>query len=172
MNTAASSSVRLRALEPEDLDLLYRIENDERLWAVGPTSVPYSRYALHDYVAHQTGDIYTERQVRLVIEIDGKDVAGLVDVVNFDPKHLRAEVGMVVEQPYRGRGVGRAALLCLHDYALSTLHLHQLYAIIDSDNEVCLMLFRQMGYSDDATLHDWLFDGRDYHDARLLQKVL
>ncbi len=24
--------VRLRAMEPEDLDLLYKIENDERLW--------------------------------------------------------------------------------------------------------------------------------------------
>ena len=26
-------AVRLRALEPEDLDFLYRIENDEALWA-------------------------------------------------------------------------------------------------------------------------------------------
>lgn len=172
MNTIASPSVRLRALEPEDLDLLYRIENDEQLWAVGPTSVPYSRYALHDYVAHQSGDIYTERQVRLVIEVDEKEVAGLVDVVNFDPKNMRAEVGVVVERPYRGRGIAQAALRYLHDYALSTLHLHQLYAVIDADNKTSLSLFSQMGYSHTATLHDWLFDGRIYHDACLLQKML
>ena len=172
MSTTPYPSVRLRALEPEDLDLLYRIENDEQLWAVGPTSVPYSRYALHDYVAHQTGDIYTERQVRLVIEVDGKEVAGLVDVVNFDPKNLRAEVGVVVERPYRGRGIALTALRLLHDYALSTLHLHQFYAVIDVDNEASLSLFRQMGYNNAGTLSDWLFDGRTYHDAHLLQKVL
>ena len=36
-------SIRLRAIEPEDLDLLYLIENDTRLWNVGTTNVPYSR---------------------------------------------------------------------------------------------------------------------------------
>ena len=43
-------TVNLRAIEPEDLDLLYRIENDVRLWNVGTSNVPYSRYVLHDYV--------------------------------------------------------------------------------------------------------------------------
>ena len=33
----------LRALEPEDLDVLYSIENDIELWSVGYTTVPYSR---------------------------------------------------------------------------------------------------------------------------------
>ena len=52
--------VHLRAIEPEDLDFLYRIENDVKLWNVGITNVPYSRYALHDYVANASGDIYTD----------------------------------------------------------------------------------------------------------------
>ena len=32
--------IRLRALEPEDLDILYAIENDADLWNVGITNVP------------------------------------------------------------------------------------------------------------------------------------
>lgn len=47
--------IRLRALEPEDLDMLYEIENDRSLWNVGATNVPYSRYTLHDYIAHFQG---------------------------------------------------------------------------------------------------------------------
>ena len=50
-------SVHLRAIEPEDLDLLYRIENDIKLWNIGATNVPYSRYTLHDYIANASGDI-------------------------------------------------------------------------------------------------------------------
>ena len=49
--------IRLRALEPEDLDLLYKIENDMKLWNVGATNVPYSRYTLHDYIATASNDI-------------------------------------------------------------------------------------------------------------------
>jgi len=171
MNTA-TRSLHLRALEPEDLDLLYRIENDEQLWAIGPTSVPYSRYALHDYVAHQSGDIYQDRQVRLVIELSDGQVAGLVDVVEFDPKNLRAEVGVVVEQPLRRQGIARQALMALHHYALATLHLRQLYAIVATDNEPSLSLFRQLGYTDNTQLRDWLYDGRHFRNAILMQKLL
>ena len=60
--------IRLRAIEPEDLDLLYRIENDRELWNVGTTNVPYSRYTLHDYLATSCDDIYADKQVRMVIE--------------------------------------------------------------------------------------------------------
>ena len=60
--------VKLRAMEPEDLDLLYSIENDMVLWNVGTTNVPYSRYVLHDYIANSSCDIYADRQLRLIIE--------------------------------------------------------------------------------------------------------
>ena len=59
-------TISLRALEPEDLDLLYHIENDDELWGVGVTNVPYSRYLLHDFISSTTGDIYTDKQIRSI----------------------------------------------------------------------------------------------------------
>ena len=88
--------VHLRAIEPEDLDLLYRIENDVKLWNVGTTNVPYSRYTLHDYVANASDDIYTDRQVRLMVEDASGAVVGIADIVNFDPGNCRAEVGLIM----------------------------------------------------------------------------
>ena len=162
-------TVYLRAIEPEDLDFLYRIENDVKLWNVGITNVPYSRYALHDYVANASGDIYTDHQVRMIIEDAQKNVIGIADVVNFDAGNRRAEIGLVIEQPYRGQGYGHSAMHELEKYALNVLHLHQLYAIIDVANESCLQLFRQLGYQESASLKDWLFDGRQYRDAIVMQ---
>ena len=164
--------ITLRAIEPEDLDLLYHIENDRQLWDVGPTSVPYSRYALHDYVAHASADIYTDKQVRLVIEDAEHKVVGLADLTDFDPKHHRAEVGIVIVKKERGRHLAKAALEMLHEYALRTLHLHQIYAVISTDNVQATTLFQSMGYTHDALLRQWIYDGQDYHDARLFQKLL
>ena len=79
--------VKLRAMEPEDLDVLYEIENDAEMWHIGAVNVPYSRYLLHDYIAHATGDIYTDRQVRLMIENAEGQCVGLVDLVDFNPQH-------------------------------------------------------------------------------------
>lgn len=164
--------VNLRAMEPEDLDILYGIENDTRLWNVSVTSVPYSRYMLYDYIANSKNDIYTDRQVRMMIENKMGEVVGIVDLINFDPKHLRAEVGIVIGQQYRNIGYAHAAISKIKDYALGVLHLHQLYAYADKDNVASLKLFERCGFNASNKLKDWLFDGKTYHDALLLQLFL
>ena len=168
----SQTNIRLRAMEPEDLDALYRIENDASLWGVGTTNVPYSRYTLHDYIANTSGDIYTDRQVRLIVEEEGGRLLGLVDLVNFDPRHCRAEVGIVIEQPFRGCGYARAALIQLQQYAAQVLHLHQLFAIIAVNNQQALRLFESLGYRRTAALSDWLFDGHAYSDGVMVQLIL
>lgn len=90
--------IRLRALEPEDLDFLYEMENDESLWEVGRTNVPYSRQVLLDYITTATADIYTDKQVRLIVENELQEAVGIIDLMNFDPRHQRAELGIVIKR--------------------------------------------------------------------------
>lgn len=101
--------VRLRAMEPEDLDTLYLVENDEEIWNVGTTNVPYSRYVLYDYVANVSGDIYTDKQVRLMIDDEKGETVGMIDLVNFSPQHRRAELSIVIKKDKRHRGYAMAA---------------------------------------------------------------
>ena len=162
--------VRLRAMEPEDLELLYQIENDTLLWNVGSTNVPYSRYTLHDYIATSSDDIYTDRQVRMMVENREGRVVGIADVVNFDAKHRRAEVGVIILNHLRRQGYGYNTLLCLDDYAQRILHLHQLYAMIAADNHAAIDLFSKADYQLVARLTEWLYDGKEYHDALLMQR--
>lgn len=164
--------MKLRAIEPEDLDVLYQIENDRSLWHVGTTNVPYSRYTLHDYVATSADDIFADRQVRLVMENYEHEVVGMADLVHFDPQHQRAETGIVVMKPHRRKGYALQALQQLEDYALDTLHLHQLYAVIAANNDAALQLFQKAGYERQGVLKGWLCKGHDYQDAVLMQRFL
>ena len=161
--------VRLRAMEPEDLDALYRIENDRDVWDVGENNVPYSRYILHDYIANASADIYADKQVRMVVENEKGQLVGVADVVNFCPSHARAEVSIVICREHRKKGYARAAIRQIMEYALRTLHLHQLYAVVREDNMPSLNLFSSLGFKSKMVLDDWLFDGKDYHNAVLMQ---
>lgn len=172
MSSTGFPFVNLRAMEPEDLDALYQIENTPGLWSVGNTNVPYSRYVLHDYIAHASNDIYADRQVRLVIENAAGEMVGMLDIVNFDPQHRRAEVSIVIKDSHHGCGYASAAVAKAKDYALHVLHLHQLYAVVSTGNEASLRLFANLGFSEGCVLADWLYDGEKYTDARLMQCVL
>jgi diamine N-acetyltransferase len=165
------ATIRLRAMEPEDLDALYQIENDCDTWDIGTTNVPYSRYALHDYMARCTSDIYTDKEVRLMIENGQGEVVGIADLTNFDPKSMKAEIGLVIQRQHRSKGYALAALRALHAYASHTLHLHQIYAVIPLSNEHCCHLFRQFGYRESATLTDWLRNGETYQSAVVMQFI-
>ena len=149
--------VKLRAIEPEELDMLYRIENDMKLWNVGK--------------AKASDDIYTDRQVRMMVENEEGEIVGIADVVNFDPSNCRAEVGLIILDAQRKKGYGSSTLSQIADYALKVLHLHQLYAYVDCNNEASVHLFRSSGYLESANIKDWLYDGREFHDAVLMQLV-
>lgn len=162
---------QLRAMEPEDLDLLYKIENDVKLWNVSATNVPYSRYVLHDYIAHSSGDIYTDKQVRLIIENECGKTIGMVDIVNFAPQHQRAELGIVIQEQFRGKGYGKAVVQEVLKYAKHVLHLHQIYVVVAVDKGNILALFAQLGFTEGCRLADWLYDGTAYRDAVLMQYI-
>lgn len=151
---ASSSDFRLRALEPEDLDLLYEVENDTSLWQHSATNVPYSRYLLRQYIAEAKNDLYADGQVRLVAEADGHAV-GLCDLSNFDPQHQRAEIGLVLFSHCQGHGYGRLAVSALEAYA-RRLMLHQIYAVIADDNLPAARLFEHSGFLPSAHLSDWI----------------
>ncbi len=168
----AMAVVRLRAMEPEDLDALYRIENDRDVWDVGENNVPYSRYILHDYIANASADIYADKQVRMVVENEEGQLVGVADVVNFCPSHARAEVSIVICREHRKKGYARAVIRQIMEYALRTLHLHQLYAVVREDNMPSLNLFSSLGFKSKMVLEDWLFDGKDYHNAVVMQFFL
>ena len=129
-----------------------------------------------EYLATELGisknDIYTDRQVRMMIENDKHEVVGIVDLINFDPKHLRAEVGIVIRRDFRNKGYAQAAINKIKTYSLEILHLHQLYACIDKENRHSLNLFEHCGFVCTNELNDWLFDGKKYHKALLMQLLL
>lgn len=151
-----SSKITLRAVEPEDLDLMYLVENDTELWSCGGASVPFSHYALKQYIAESSNDIFRDRQLRLAIETADGICAGFVDLQHYDPQHRRAEVGIVVVPEKQRRGIATEALRLLAEYASARLDIHQLYALVPEGNTPSAALFRRCGYKETATLLDWL----------------
>jgi diamine N-acetyltransferase len=167
-----SESIYLRALEATDLDFLYSLENDRAIWQVSDTRTPFSRFVLQEYLQQAVADIYTVRQLRLVICQHHHQAVGTIDLYDFDPAHFRAGVGLVISEPFRGFGYGFQALTCVEAYCQESLHLHQLYCSIAKDNEKSVRLFRKAGFEQIGVRKDWLRHRNGWADVVELQKLL
>ena len=158
--------IKLRAPEPEDLDLMYRIENDSSLWQYGGQNQPVSRYLLRQYIEQSSADIYRDGQLRLTIE-DGGVAAGFLDLTNLSTIHQRAEVGIVVDSVAQRRGVGKQSLANLIEYVRQNIPLRQIYAVVGVENTAGNCLFRSAGFVQTCTLPGWITVNLQPQDAIL-----
>ncbi|WP_025740023.1 GNAT family N-acetyltransferase [Aquimarina pacifica] len=172
MVTLKGENLFLRALEPEDLDLIYTIENDEQIWEMSSTQTPYSRFLIKQYLENAHQDIYEAKQLRLAICSYDSACLGLIDLFDFNPTHNRAGVGVLIfEEENRGKGYGKEALSLIVNYGSTHLHLHQLYANISEDNLTSIALFEKQGFKIVGVKKDWNQVQGTYKDEFLYQFI-
>ncbi|MDY8138292.1 GNAT family N-acetyltransferase [Aquimarina sp. 2201CG5-10] len=170
MVTLKGEHIYLRALEPEDLDFIYIVENDEEIWEMSSTQTPYSRFLIKQYLENAHKDIYEVKQLRLVICSNDDAALGLIDLFDFNPTHNRAGVGILIaEKEDRGKGYGAEALELLVKYGSTHLNLHQVYANISEDNFTSIKLFEKKGFRKIGVKKDWNRVNNTYKDEILYQ---
>ena len=163
--------ISLRAVEPTDIDFLYRMENTPQVWNVSWGDAPVSRQMLWEYINAYTADIYADRQLRLIVTADGTPV-GTVDISDFDPRNSRAMLGVAIEDEHRRKGIATKAVSLTIDYCRNTLALHQLAVMVPKYNDTSLALFTKLGFRTAGCLRSWLRHGRGFSDVVLMQRML
>jgi len=168
-------NIRLRALEPGDVDLLYQWENDTSVWKVTNTLAPYSRFQIEEYVLNAQNNIFAARQLRLMIMAKdgrgGETPAGAIDLFDFDPFHFRAGVGILILEQFRDKGIGLESMQVMIRYVFGTLNMHQLFCNISPDNEPSLRLFEKLGFARCGIKRGWINDMGTWKDEWMFQLV-
>ncbi|WP_289040233.1 GNAT family protein [uncultured Zobellia sp.] len=164
--------INLRALEPNDLDFLYELENNTQMWEISGTTTPYSKHVLALYLENAHRDIYDVKQLRLCICNKQNSTIGLIDLFDFDPKNFRAGIGIVIlDKEKRNQGVGAEAIQLVCDYAHKVLNMRQLYANVLEGNDPSIHLFKKMGFEEVGIKRDWIFSEGKYINEILFQKI-
>lgn len=165
-------TIYLRPLEPEDLDVLYRWENDTTLWQNGASIIPFSRFAIRQYIADARQDIFQTGQLRMmIVEKTSHLPAGTIDLYDYDALSGRAGIGILVDSRFRQKGYALQALLCMEKYAFIHLRLHQLYAFIPQRNLQSVALFSKANFEKTAVLKEWSSTGKSFCDVIVMQKI-
>lgn len=167
--------IKLRALEPEDVDVLYEWENSTEFMRFGDIHLPFSKHLLRTYLDRSGEDFYQIRQLRMMIETLEAEarVVGHIDLFDFEPQHNKAALGMMIaHESDRGKGYASEALSGMLDYARDYLGLNQIYCTVQVWNETSFQLFESKGFERSGILRDWIRSPRGYEDVCLLQKIL
>jgi diamine N-acetyltransferase len=141
--------IRLRAVEPSDIEVLYLWENDPNVWTIGESITPYSRFELEKYILSE-GNIFTDKQLRLMIDSKQNDACltvGAIDLFDFNPIHARAGLGILIySSENRRKGYASEALGLLIEYAFTMLNISVLYCNVSVSNYASINCFEKAGF--------------------------
>jgi diamine N-acetyltransferase len=172
-NIFSGPIIRLRMPEPADVGLLYQWENDLSVWRVSTTVVPFSRFQMEQYVMNSQHDIYSERQLRLMIDLardnDSPQTIGCIDLFDFDPLNRRAGVGILIIPEEREKGYASEALGLFIRYSFEIIQLHQLYCNITTGNDRSIRLFTNAGFIQIGIKKEWRIIDNKWVDEIMFQ---
>jgi diamine N-acetyltransferase len=173
MQILENNTIRLRAPEPEDLDIFYQWENNTDIWQLSNTLVPFSKHTLKKFIEASTSDIYELKQTRFVIELKSESrPVGTIDLFDFDPYHMRAGIGILIaSEDDRHKGYATEAIDTLIKYSFSILNLKQVFCNITENNQESLRLFIKHGFVITGQKKDWLKAGDTWLTEFFLQLI-
>ena len=164
MRFLEDDTLRLRAVEPDDADMMWAIETDSRQWVENGMSAPYSHHNLREYAENYDADPIRAGQLRLVIgkkDAAGCKAVGLIDLYEISASNRTAFTGVYVIPEERGKGYAAGALRLLGEYAAGLLNLRMIAAKIAESNTASRRLFENAGYEFSGILPDWILCGKE-----------
>ncbi|MDR0873712.1 MAG: GNAT family N-acetyltransferase [Prevotellaceae bacterium] len=170
-----TNNIKLRAVEPSDLQRLYEWENDTALWSLGSSVAPYSKYALKEFIKNASEDIYTAKQLRLMVDFQSvgerSRTIGCVDLFDFDFFNQRTAFGLLIDKKYRRKGLGLETMKIVENYCFSFLKLQQIYCHIPANNTASIHLFEKVGFKQSGELHKWIRTADGYENVFIYQLI-
>lgn len=159
----------LRAVEPEDVDRLYRWENDPENWLTSVNLAPLSRFQLWEYANNYDANPFASKQLTLIVDADGESV-GYVELYDVSARDSRAMCGIYIAPGHRKKGYALSALASLWEYCHNSLRLSILGAEIAADNLPSVSLFAKAGFIQTGVRPRWFRRGDSAVDALLFQR--
>ncbi|ECP4564351.1 spermidine N1-acetyltransferase [Listeria monocytogenes] len=156
-----SGELKLRPLEREDLKFVHRLNNDAKImsyWFEEPYEAFVELQELYDKHIHD------QSERRFILELDGQMV-GLVELMEIDYIHRRAEFQIIIDPKFQGHGYAVSATKLAMKYAFHVLNMHKLYLVVDKVNEKAIHVYEKVGFIREGELIDEFFVDGTYHDA-------
>lgn len=168
----SDKTLKLRAVEPSDIDFMCGVENDSAQWVQNSMQAPLSRENIANYIKNYNANPFAEGQLRLIAEDSDGVRIGIADLYELSAQNHTAFVGIYVIPSLRRRGIGTAMLESLAKYSHDVLNLRILGAKIASTNLGSLRLFKNSGFKQCGYLENWIQTGYRFFDLLIYTKIL
>ncbi|MFD1362485.1 GNAT family N-acetyltransferase [Lentibacillus salinarum] len=159
-----TTTIKLRALEKDDLTFLHKLFNNADVMHYWFSE----SYMSMEKLKESFDKCYDNERNREFILTDGHEPLGYVGLFDIDPRHRHAEFAIIIDPSHQGNGYAGSATKLAMDYAFSVLNLHKLYLLVAKTNEKAGHIYEKLGFRVEGELAQHFFINGAYEDAIMM----
>jgi diamine N-acetyltransferase len=153
----------LRALERSDLRFVHNLNNNRNIMSYW-FEEPYESFGELEELYNR--HIHDNAERRFVVENMKKELIGLVELIEIDYIHRRAEFQIIINTEHQGKGFARELINRALDYSFTILNLHKVYLVVATENEKAIHLYEECGFVEEGLFVKDIFINGQYRDVK------
>ena len=160
-------TILLRSIEKDDLKILHLWANNESIQLMlGGWHFPTNMNDQNKWFETLSCNSLNQR---FIIENDKNQQIGMANIVNINFKDGNAEIGLLLDPAFQGKGFGKKIVDTIANYSFNQLRLNRIETTIISINQPSLKLFlNKCGWKQEGILRSWYYRNGMYIDKIIL----
>ena len=156
MNSSLNPKVRLRSVQEQDSDLLYKWINNPNLVIFNS---PFKYVSLEEHCQWFFGIQKNKNVVFFMIDhLESKSTIGSCQLMNINNIYRSAELQIRIGvSEFHARGIGTEAIRQLVDYGFNKLNLHRIGLHVFSTNTRAIRAYEKNGFIKEGLLKEAAF---------------
>ena len=169
-----AEEIILRKIILSDIDSLYEIYSNERLFVHSPNMLKKNKDTVANMIGHFERDFNKQKMIFLgIAENDNPDyIVGVAEIFDYDRIVNMVTIGYRLNDRFWGKGIATKTVKAMTDYLFNNIGINRIQAFVMPENTKSLDVLRRNNYVEEGTIRQgFAWKGKGVVDLTLFSML-
>lgn len=156
----ATNEITLRKIVPSDIDSLFEIYNNEKLFEHSPSMLKKNKDTVANMIGHFERDFSKKKEIFLGITLnDTPDfIVGVAEMFDYNRDVNMITIGYRLNDRFWGKGIATKTVKAITDYLFKEICINRIQAFVMPENIKSLNVLRRNNFVEEGIIrqgHIW-----------------
>lgn len=170
----AGDEITLRKIVPSDVDSLFEIYSNEKLFLHSPVMLKKNKDTVANMIGHFERDYNKKKEVFLGISLNSEPdlIVGVAEMFDYDSAVNSITIGYRLNDRFWGKGIATKAVKAMVDYLFQDISINRIQAFVMPENVKSLNVLKRNGFLQEGIIRQGnVWKGKGVIDLALFSLI-
>lgn len=169
-----TDEITLRKIIPSDLDSLFEIYSNEKLFLHSPVMLKKNKDTVANMIGHFERDYNKKKVIFLGISVnsDPENIVGVAEIFDYNREVNMITIGYRINDRFWGRGIATKTVKAMVEYLFNDIGINRIQAFVMPENTKSLNVLRRNNFVEEGTVRQgYVWKGKGVVDLVLFSMI-